>query len=143
MLAGKRVKLRLLLVSALIMSLSGLLQPAAWAESEPPDGICNGVLNQLQERQTVEQNLLEAAARQNAGLILQLEQERTTLQGERQALAQEIAQLEQQLATLQGERQALEQQIMTLEQQLQAANDELAQIEQKIQQVEQELQAAN
>ena len=132
MLAGTRVKLRLLLVSALIMGLLGLVQPAAWAQSEPPDGICNGVLNQLRERQTVEQNLLEAAARQNAELILQLEQERTTLQGERQALAQEIQQLEQRLATLQGERQALQQQITTLEQQLQAANDELVQVEQRI-----------
>ncbi len=50
---------------------TGLLtapQPAL-AASTPPNGVCNGVLNQLSQRGEVEENLLRAAARQNAAII--------------------------------------------------------------------------
>ncbi len=133
MLAGMKVKI--LLTSGLIMSLFGLVQPAAGAQSQTPHSICNGVVNQLQQRGVVEQRLLEAAARQNAELLQQLEAERALLQNERQQLEQQIEQLEQELAQVEAEIQQLEAEIQQVE-------DELAQVEAEIQQLERRIQLA-
>ncbi len=67
------------------MGIVGAVQPA-WAQSEPPSGICNAVASQLEQRGTVEENLLRAAARKNAAVIQELNNELTTLQTEKQSL---------------------------------------------------------
>lgn len=71
------------------MSVLALATPA-WAQ-QTPHALCNGVLNQLEERGTVNPRLLEAAAKQNAGLILQLRQEQNTLEADRTTLQAQIA----------------------------------------------------
>ncbi|MDP9443744.1 MAG: chromosome segregation ATPase, partial [Actinomycetota bacterium] len=56
-----------------------LAAPAAAATTSSPagtTGICNGVVNQLAHRGTVQPNLLKAAAKQNAAVIQQLQLKR-------------------------------------------------------------------
>ncbi len=65
-----------LTVSAFIGGL-GLMTPASAA---PPDGICNGVVNQAAHRGDVQPNLLRAAARKNAEFITKLQADRAVLQ---------------------------------------------------------------
>src|SRR3954447_24903506 len=64
------------------------------------DGICNGVVNQLAHRGTVQENLLRAAAKKNADLIASLAAQRAALQTQSTNLQGQIAQINQQLADL-------------------------------------------
>src|SRR3954451_21135193 len=70
----------------------GLLAMAgpAYADTAPTSGICNGVVNQLAHRGTVQENLLKAAAKKNADLIAKLQAERSALQGKATTLNGQI-----------------------------------------------------
>src|SRR3954464_1085826 len=72
-------------VAALVdpAALAGVLfagSPAYAAPTITTKGICNGVVNQLAHRGTVQENLLKAAAKKNADLIASLTAQRSTLQ---------------------------------------------------------------
>jgi hypothetical protein len=56
-----------------------IVAPATQAAGDAA-GVCNGVVNQLDHRGTVQENLLKAAARKNAVLIASLQTERAALQ---------------------------------------------------------------
>jgi chromosome segregation ATPase len=70
------------------------------------EGVCNAVFAQLENRGTVEEHVLAAAARQNAELILQLETERKKLASElataEKTAAKKLAELDAQLAKLEA-----------------------------------------
>ena len=123
-----RSNLRALLAAG---AAAGLLATptAAMAQTTPPGGACNGVLNQLQQRQEVEANLLRAAARQNAALITELKVERSGLVTERDRLNREIADAEADL-----ERLALER--TTASKELAAAKATLADLNTRKQEIE-------
>ena len=103
--------------SAVVISFFVAVQPAAAQGSTPvePHAICHGVVNQLGERGTVEAQLIEAAARQNAELIAQLEVELGVLQVARANLEMQIALTQQQLGELDAQRQGLEARIQQLQ----------------------------
>ena len=69
-----------------LLTSSLVLIPPAAAGTGANAGICNGVVNQLAHRGTVQENLLKAAAKKNADVIARLLAERAPLQeGEGQA----------------------------------------------------------
>ena len=83
---GRRAAAALVIPAAF----AGLLLAASPASAAPDTatttttkGICNGVVNQLAHRGTVQENLLKAAAKKNADLIASLTAQRTALQTQR------------------------------------------------------------
>src|SRR3954447_8774665 len=85
------------------------------------DGICNGVVNQLAHRGTVQENLLKAAAKKNADLIASLTAQRDALQTQSTDLRAQIAAINQPLADLDAEG-------VQLDAALKAAQDTLASV---------------
>src|SRR5215213_6500026 len=86
-------------MSGLAFGLVGTGTPA-YAGPAATSGICNGVVNQLAHRGTVQENLLKAAAKKNADQIARLQAERATLQSSASALTEQIAQARQRIAAL-------------------------------------------
>ena len=76
-----------------------LVQPAV-AATGTVTGICNGVVNQLAHRGNVQENLLKAAAKKNADIILALQAEKATLQSKADALTADIAAADKTLAAM-------------------------------------------
>ena len=67
----------------------------ASAQTTPTTGICNGVTNQLAHRGSVQSNLLKAAAKKNADIILKLEGERTVLRAQASTLEEVAREIQQ------------------------------------------------
>ena len=87
--------------------------PASAAATSTTNGSCNGVLNQLANRGSVQENLLKAATTQNAELIASLTAQRTALQAQGTDLQAQIDQANQQLADLEAKRVELEEGLKT------------------------------
>src|SRR5512141_1297107 len=77
-----------------------LFAPQATATPGSVTGICNGVVNQLAHRGTVQENLLKASAKKNADIIARLQTERSVLQASAAALTVEIEAATASIATL-------------------------------------------
>src|SRR3954452_16918210 len=78
-------------------------------------GICNGVVNQLAHRGTVQENLLKVAAKKNADLIASLTAQRTALQTQRTDLQGQITQINQQIADLDAQGARLDADLQTVQ----------------------------
>src|SRR3954451_21924611 len=65
-----------------------------------PNGICNGVVNQLAHRGTVQENLLKAAARKNTELITKMQADRAALVTQADTLTKQIADSNAKIAAL-------------------------------------------
>ena len=98
---GRRVAVALAIPGAF----AGLLLAGSPASAATPrtSGICNGVVSQLADGGSVQENLIKAAARQNAELIAALTAERTALQEQGVELQARIDQISLQLADLEAE----------------------------------------
>src|SRR3954470_24800845 len=83
-------------------------------------GICNGVVNQLAHRGTVQENLLKAAAKKNADLIASLTAQRTDLQTQSTDLQAQIDQINKQLADLDAQGAQLDADLKTAEDDLES-----------------------
>ncbi|MDP8960259.1 MAG: hypothetical protein M3N32_01315 [Actinomycetota bacterium] len=114
----------------------------AEAQNAPPGGICEGVLNQLRERGTVEENLLEAAARQNAELIRQLQQEQAALQNQRQVLEGQLAEAQKELEALQTKKTELQAQLAEAQKELEALQTKKTELEAQLAQKKTDLAQA-
>ncbi|HSL38045.1 MAG TPA: chromosome segregation ATPase, partial [Arthrobacter sp.] len=95
-----------------------LFAPQATATTGSVTGICNGVVNQLAHRGTVQENLLKASARKNADIIARLQAESSTLQATAAALTAEIAAADASIAALEAAQ-------VTLDGEINAVQDEL------------------
>ncbi|MEQ7739666.1 hypothetical protein ABQG64_26170, partial [Escherichia coli] len=84
-----------------------LVQPAV-AGTSSNASICNGVVNQLAHRGTVQENLLRAAAKKNADVIAKLEAEKVQLQAQEAELKAGIEAADKVLADLAAEELQLE-----------------------------------
>jgi septal ring factor EnvC (AmiA/AmiB activator) len=89
-------------------------------------GICNGVVNQLAHRGTVQENLLKAAAKKNADAIAKLQAERAALQSTAAALSDQIAAADKAVADLESQERALAQQTETAASELATLTSEQA-----------------
>src|SRR4051812_5262375 len=72
--------------------------PAYAGSTGSTDGICNGVVNRLAHRGSIQPGLLKAAVRKNADVITKLQADRTALQGQADTLKAQIADSEAALA---------------------------------------------
>ena len=99
----------------------------AYAGPAPSGGICNGVLNQA-ARGTVQANLLQAAAKQNAAVIKQLQDRKAGLVAQSGTITRQITAAQQEIAALDAAKAGLEQQIAESEMRLEAMNASKAQV---------------
>src|SRR4051812_1694168 len=83
-----------------MLSLGSPATAATSTTTTATGGICNGVMNQLAHRGTVQENLLKAATKKNADLIASVTAQRTALQTQSTDLQRQIVQITQQLADL-------------------------------------------
>ncbi len=113
---------RIVLVLALVSSALGVMQPAL-AQQPSPHSICEGVLNQISQRGTAEENLLAQAAEKNAPVIQQLQSERAALQSQLQAAQQQYSQVQTQISSLLASMTAIENELARLAREAQAALD--------------------
>ena len=108
-------------VAAVSVSLATAVAFAAPSVAAPPagtGGVCNGVVNQLSHRGTVQANLLKAAARQNAERIAALQAERSTLSASADSLKAQLADVNAQIAALDAEGQRLDTELAAAEAEL-------------------------
>jgi chromosome segregation ATPase len=83
-----------------------LVQPAV-AGTSSNGSICNGVVNQLTHRGTVQENLLKAAVRKNADVIAKLQAERDGLAAQEATFRVQILAADTEIAALEAEEQQL------------------------------------
>src|SRR6478735_3388907 len=102
--SARRAAKALVIPAALAATILGG-SPAQAATTAPgtSNGICNGVVNQLAHRGSVQENLLKAAAKKNADLIASLSAQRTALESQRAGLQAQLDQANQQLADLEAQ----------------------------------------
>src|SRR5690349_2888835 len=102
--SARRAAKALVIPAALAATiLGGSAAQAATTAPGTSNGICNGVVNQLAHRGSVQENLLRAAARKNADLIASLTTQRAALESQRTSLRAQVDEANQQLADLQAQ----------------------------------------
>ncbi|MFN3925395.1 MAG: chromosome segregation ATPase, partial [Pseudarthrobacter sp.] len=102
-----------LLTSSLV-----LIQPAAAAGTTSNSSICNGVVNQLAHRGTVQENLLKAASKRNADAIAALQAEKEKLQGQADVVSGDMAAVQEALDGLAAQEEQLDKDIASTKSEL-------------------------
>src|SRR5687768_5814641 len=117
--AARRRAAQAFVVPVAVVGLLGVGSPAV-AATTPPDGICNGVVNQLAHRGTVQPNLLKAAARKNAELITKLQASKAGLESQATMLNKQITDAKAAIAALEAENLQLDKDIVAAQTELAA-----------------------